>query len=78
MALERAENPQTKYKVALVALLVVAVWLAAALAKTENQRYALSTGLCVDKTLHIADYACLAKVQTRTGWYWHIYYGLTN
>lgn len=78
MAIESARNPQTKYKVALVALLVLVAWLAMALVKAENQRYALSTGLCVDKTMHIADYPCLAKIQTRTAWYWHIYYGLTN
>ena len=78
MATESVRNPQTKYKVALVSLLVLVVWLATALVKAENQRYALTTGLCVDKTMHMADLACLAKVETRTAWYWHLYYGLTS
>ena len=71
-------TPHPAYKLALVALLVLVAWLAAALVQAENQRYALSVGMCVDKTLLMADPACLAKVESRTGWYWHIYYGLTN
>ena len=78
MATESVRNPQTKYKVALVSLLILVTWLATALVKAENQRYALSVGLCVDEKTLMGDYACQAKVQSRTAWYWHIYYGLTN
>jgi hypothetical protein len=78
MAIESERIPQTKYKVILVAFLVLVAWLTVALVKAKNQRDALSTGLCVDKTMHIADYSCLAKISTRTAWYWHIYYGLTS
>lgn len=66
------------YKAAIVVLLLAVVWLSAALVKAENQRYALSLGMCVEKQLGVADYSCLAKTETRTAWYWHIYYGLTN
>lgn len=76
--MDEPKTKQPKYKMAMVALLVLVVWLANALVKAENQRYALSVGLCLDKQVLMADYACLAKVQSRTAWYWHIYYGLTN
>jgi hypothetical protein len=75
---EAHRGKHTGYKLAIVALLLTVVWLAAALVKAENQRYALSLGMCVDKRLGVADYPCLEKLQTRTAWYWHVYYGLTN
>jgi hypothetical protein len=78
MATKTVRNPQTRYRVAIVTLLMMVVWLTIALARVENQRYALSVGLCVDETMHMADLACLAKVKTRTAWYWHLYYGLTS
>jgi hypothetical protein len=62
----KATFPQTRYRLALVALPVIVAWLATASVKTENQRYALSVGLCVDKTMYMADLPCLAKVETRT------------
>jgi hypothetical protein len=71
----------TKYKVVVALLLVSVVWLASALVRAENQRYALSVGLCVDKTTLMADSACPTRTKSRTGWYWHIwyiYYALTN
>lgn len=67
-----------KYRIAVAVLLALVVLLSAALVKAENQRYALSLGMCVDKRLDAADYPCLAQVETRTAWYWHVYYGLTN
>lgn len=68
-----------KYKTATIVLLVLVVWLGTALVKAENQRYALSVGLCVsNKQMGTVDYACLEKAQSRTAWYWHIYYGLIN
>jgi hypothetical protein len=78
MAIGSTSNPHTKYRLAVAALLVVVVWFAVALVKTENQRYALSVGLCIDETMHMADLACLARVETRTAWYWHLFYGLTS
>ncbi|MFC0133155.1 hypothetical protein [Massilia eurypsychrophila] len=47
----KATFPQTRYRLALVALPVIVAWLATASVKTENQRYALSVGQCVDKTM---------------------------
>lgn len=60
-----------------VALLAAVIWLAVALIKTENQRYALLLNMCPDPVLHV-DQACLARIETRTGWWAHLYYGLTN
>jgi uncharacterized transporter YbjL len=62
---------------ALIAILMlVIVVMAAALVRTENQRYALSIGMCAGSIA--SDTACLAKVETRTGWWWHLYYALKN
>lgn len=68
----------TKYKVATVALALAVVRLSAALVKAENQRYGQSLGMCIDKRLNTADHSCLEKLETRTAWYWHVYYALTN
>jgi hypothetical protein len=59
----------------LVTLLVL--WLSASLVRVENERYALYVGMCRDK-LGMTDASCLSKVQTRTAWWWHLYYGLTD
>ena len=66
-----------RYKWATVVLVLVIVWLSAALVEAENQRYALSLGMCIDER-KVADYTCLKALETRTAWYWHIYYGLAN
>lgn len=65
-----------KRDIPLVLALVAIIWLSAALVRTENERYALSLGMCKNAQSGTADYSCLANVQTRTGWWWHIYYGL--
>ena len=67
-----------KYRITVVVLLFAVVWLSPALLHAENQHYGLSLGMCVDKCLGAADYTCLETPQTRTAWYWHIYYALTN
>ena len=67
-----------KYRITVAVLLILVALLSAALVRAENQRYGLSLGMCVDKRLGAADYPCLEKLETRTAWYWHIYYGLTN
>lgn len=59
------------------ALVAVIIWLTFALVKVENQRYAMQVGMCKDAVIGW-DYACLAKVETRTGWYWHLYYALLD
>jgi hypothetical protein len=67
----------------LIALIFI-VWLSASLVRVENQRYAMQIGMCEDKVLYEKvqqigwDYACLSKVETRTSWLWHLFYGLMN
>lgn len=63
-----------KKNIAIVLLLFVVLYLAALLIKVENQRYALAVGLCSDSKTGLTDYACLAKVETRTNPAWHLYY----
>ncbi|MFL6628247.1 MAG: hypothetical protein ACJ8G1_17525 [Vitreoscilla sp.] len=58
----------------LIAVIVIA-WLAMVLVRVENQRYAMAVGMCQDKMLPGShDYQCMKAVETRTGWWWHIYY----
>lgn len=63
----------------LLAIAVIVV-LAAALVRVENQRYAMQVGMCKDNpTFPLGwDYKCLATVETRTSWLWHLYYALTG
>ena len=74
----------TKSQWFLVLTVLVIVWLSASLVRVENQRYAMSIGMCEDKVLLAAtqqtswDYACLSKVETRTSWLWHLFYALKN
>lgn len=51
-----------------------------ALVRVENQRYALSLGMCpsTDPVFPLPDLKCLAIVETRTAWVWHVYYALTD
>lgn len=65
-------------KVLFISSLAAIVWLSAALIYAENQRYAMSIGMCINPVLQVADQSCLSTVQTRTGWWWHLYYALTN
>lgn len=54
------------------------VWLATALVRIENQRYALLLGMCRDGAIGLSDRSCLEAVQTRTGWWWHLFYALKD
>ena len=69
-------------KLAVVLLTVLALFLADRLVRVENQRYALMVGMCtVDPAADhpIGRFAeCLDKVQTRTSWFWHLYYAVTD
>lgn len=53
-------------------------WLASALVRVENERYALFLGMCRSESVVgiQMDFACLADVETRTGWLWHLYWAL--
>ena len=71
-----------KERIGLAVAVLLIVWLSAALVRVENQRYALEVGLCRDKTWPTSsgpgsnDFKCLETVQTRTAWYWHLFYAL--
>lgn len=66
-------------QIGLVAAVLLVLWLATALVRVENQRYALSLGMCQDTVSGVgSDYKCLAAVETRTAWYWHLFYALSD
>lgn len=65
-------------RVVIVVLLAALVWFAATLVRVENQRYALQVGMCRDAQGPLADTKCLKSVQTRTAWWWHLFYALTD
>ncbi len=55
---------------------VLLLWLCVALVRVESERYALLIGMCRDPLTAYVSGDCLAKVQTRTAWYWHLFYAL--
>ena len=63
--------------IAALALLIVV--LTSTLVRVENERYALLVGMCRDKvTPQLVDGKCLRDVETRTAWWWHLYYALKD
>lgn len=64
--------------VVAVVLLVLVVWLTSALARVENERYALAVGLCKFDPTSLAMFNCLKTVKTRTAWYWNVWAALTE
>jgi len=61
----------------LLILLGFVVWLGSALVRVENERYALEVGLCQSNSIEPqVMFKCLKNVETRTGWWWHIFYAL--
>jgi len=64
-------------RIVLVICLALIVWLSSALVRVENERYAMSLGMCPqDVVLKVPDLSCVKKTQTRTTWIAHIYYAL--
>lgn len=63
-----------KARIGLVVASLAIVWLATTLVRVENQRYALTIGMCQGPVL--PDWKCLETVETRTGWWWHLFYAL--
>jgi len=59
-------------------LSLLVVWLCVALVRVENERYALFVGMCrsAEAPGMPIDAACLAEVETRTSWLWHLFYAL--
>jgi hypothetical protein len=66
-----------RWKLLAAILAALLVWVSAALVRVENQRYALTVGMCAPHPPHpVPDLACLERVETRTGWWWHLYHAL--
>ena len=65
--------------VLVVILMTLLVWLGTALVRVENERHALEVGLCsVSPTDPLTTFECLKKAETRTGWWWHLFYALKD
>ena len=65
-----------KERISLAVAVLLIVWLSAALVRVENERYAMQVGMCWNDTMKLPDLACIEKAQTRTAWYWHLFYAL--
>ncbi len=68
---------QLKSTILLLALTTIVVLLAA-LAKTENQRYALYKYECEDPLFKSHDVKCLEQIHTREHWWQHVYAAFKN
>lgn len=66
----------TSTHLVVLALLMGLLACGHALVRTENQRYALFLGMCSESMAPKGP--CLAKVETRTNWLWHLYYAFQN
>lgn len=64
----------------IVVLLLVIVFLCDRLVRAENQRYAMLVGMCTrpETPLLPINMTCLETAQTRTSWFWHLYYAVTD
>ncbi|WP_175836180.1 hypothetical protein [Burkholderia multivorans] len=72
----------------IVLLVIVTLVLGRALVRVENARYALWLGMCPNMRQMTAAIgansagpdalACTKTIQTRTGWWWHLYYAVTD
>ena len=66
------------WSITIVALGLV-VWLAVALVRAENQRYALEKGMCRDQVFkEQVDKPCLKLAESRDHWWEHLWFGLTH
>jgi hypothetical protein len=57
-------------------LLVVIIYLLTVIVRIENERYAMSLGMCAG--IVAPDASCLSKVKSRTNPLWHLFYALQN
>ena len=65
----------------IVGLTLAVVWLTSVVVRLENYRYANFLGMCGQYNINnpvqrIVREDCLEKTQTRTYWFWHLFYGL--
>jgi hypothetical protein len=64
---------------AIIALVLICAFLADRVVRLENQRGALFVGICkLDPANPKERWDCLENVQTRTSWFWHLYYAVTE
>lgn len=62
-------------KIIIIVLVIALGFIADRAVRAENQRYALLLGMCVgNDPVRLPDFKCLEEVQTRTSWFWHLYY----
>ena len=66
-----------RLKITLFISTALILWLSVALVRVENERYALVTGMC-DSPTGMPDRKCLQTVETRTGWWWHLFHALAD
>lgn len=69
--------------VVIVVLIILVVWLSAAVVRLENYHYASAVGLCGEfdgKTMEdrAARHQCLNNTTTRTNFLWHLFYALQD
>jgi hypothetical protein len=67
--------------IAILCLLAAVVVLADRAVRLENQRTAMLVGMCRDRPSFPGgfwNFDCLDKAETRTSWFWHLYYVLTD
>lgn len=76
--IQRWEDKLATSRGILIFALIGIVVLIHALVLTENQRYALATGMCRNSMNFSVDRRCIETVQTRTSWVWHLYYSFKN
>lgn len=69
--------PSNTWKLLSAVLAILLLWVSASLVRLENQRYALTIGMCAPHPPNpVPDMACLERVESRTAWWWHLYNGL--
>jgi hypothetical protein len=66
------------WSIAVVALGLV-VWLAIALVRAENHRFALESGMCQDPLFKgKVDEVCMKTVRSRDHWWEHLWFGIRH
>lgn len=68
--------------VIIVGLLGLLVWFGTVIIRLESYHYASQLGMCDAANSPPPDLLqrdkCLNETETRTGWYWHLYYALRD
>jgi hypothetical protein len=72
------KRPASMKELLIVVLAGLLVWVSSALIRVENERYALSLGMCPDayEAGMKAHFDCIDTVETRTHPMWHLVYAL--